>query len=211
MENKHGIFDTLKHLAFEDEPEAKTTEREEGRSVTVPGTAAAAPVNVIAAPVADNDQAYQRLLAKTDFERSDVAATIQKFLQPLSAISDTIMPPNVKFRTAVLQAKAQAGLTEDSILATFDSLKAALQQEQQKFEAKAQDFSAREIAAREQRISQVSSQITQLQQELSQLSTELVDAQGKSARAQAQFTGAVQRRTSELEQQKAQYAALLKG
>jgi hypothetical protein len=39
----------------------------------------------------------------------------------------------------------------------------------------------------------------------------LVDAQGKATHAQSQFEAAVLRRGSELEQQKALYASLLKG
>ena len=76
--------------------------------------------------VPDNDAIYQTLLAKTDFEGTSTAATIHKFLDPLKAIPDTVMPSNVKFKTAVLQASAQAGLTADGILATFDTLKAKL-------------------------------------------------------------------------------------
>jgi predicted nucleic acid-binding Zn-ribbon protein len=121
------------------------------------------------------------------------------------------MPPNIKFQTAVLQAKAQAGLTEETILGAFDKLKAQLQHEQEAFGVKAQQFSDHEIAARQDRITQISSQITQLQQELGKLSSELVEAQGKGTRAQSQFAAAVQRRGIEIEQQKAQYSALLKG
>jgi hypothetical protein len=43
------------------------------------------------------------------------------------------------------------------------------------------------------------------------LSSELIEAQGKSTHAQSQFTAAIQRRHSEIEQQKAHYTALLKG
>jgi predicted nucleic acid-binding Zn-ribbon protein len=121
------------------------------------------------------------------------------------------MPPNIKFRTAVLQAQAQAGLTQDGILAVFDTLKARLQQELDAFNAKAQQFVAREITGRQDRIGQISTQITQLQQQLAQLSGELVDAQGKSTHVQSQFAAAAQRRSSEIEQQKSQYAALLRG
>jgi uncharacterized protein YlxW (UPF0749 family) len=161
--------------------------------------------------VPDSDAVYQTLLSKTDFEATPTAATIHKFLDPLKAIPDTVMPSNVKFKTAVIQATAQAGLTEDGILGTFDTLKAKLQQEHDAFGGKAQQFAAREITGRQDQIQKITAQITELQQELAQLSNELVDAQGKSTHAQSQFEAAVQRRGSELEQQKALYASLLKG
>jgi len=233
--NKHGLFDSIKHMAFEDEPEKV----EKPESISTPaaaqtfGTAAhayapAAPAEAFAPTetsvtpvgyqmpidtgvVPDNDEAYRKLLSKTDFEGTDVAATIHKFLEPLKAIPDTAMPPNIKFKTAVLQAQAQAGLTQDGILAVFDTLKARLQQEEDAFNAKAQQFVAREITGRQDHISQITAQITQLQQQLAQLSGELVEAQGKSAHVQSQFAAAAQRRGGEIEQQKAQYAALLKG
>ena len=233
--NKHGLFDSIKHMAFEDEPE----KAEKPESISTPaaaqtfGTAAhayapAAPAESFAPTetsvppvgyqmpidtgvVPDNDEAYRKLLSKTDFEGTDVAATIHKFLEPLKAIPDTAMPPNIKFKTAVLQAQAQAGLTQDGILAVFDTLKARLQQEEDAFNAKAQQFVAREITGRQDHISQITAQITQLQQQLAQLSGELVEAQGKSAHVQSQFAAAAQRRGGEIEQQKAQYAALLKG
>jgi len=215
--HEHGFLDSLKHLAFEEEPAKPAPD---ATPTTVPThapamTAAPEPVAyslpIDAGVVPDNDEVYQKILAKTNFEGTAAAATIHKFLEPLKAIPDTVMPPNVKFKTAVLQAKAQAGLTEDSILATFDTLQASLKQEQDAFEAKAQQFAAREISGRQDRIGQISAQITQLQQELGQLSSELVEAQGKSTHAQNQFVAAVNRRGSEIEQQKEQYAAMLKG
>jgi hypothetical protein len=219
--NKHGLLDTLKHMAFEDEPESTTTS---AVANTAPAVAPAPPsevpsaappiaysVPIDASVVADNDETYKKILSKTDFESTEVAETIHKYLEPLKAIADTVMPPNVKFKTAVLQAKAQAGLTEDGILAAFDTLLARLQQEQAAFDEKEKQFVAHEITGRQDRITQISNQITELQQELAKLSNELVEAQGKSAHAQSRFLAAAQRRTSEIEQQKAQYAALLKG
>jgi len=161
--------------------------------------------------VPDNDAVYQTLLAKTDFENTSAAATIHKFLDPLKAIPDTVMPTNVKFKTAVLQASAQAGVTEDGILGTFDTLKAKLLQEKEAFSGKAQLFVAKEVKGRQDQIQKITEQITELQQELARLSNELVEAQGKSSHAQSQFDSAVQRRISELEQQKALYASQLKG
>jgi hypothetical protein len=224
MSEKHGFLDALKHVAFEDEPAPPAKHA----PTPVPSATAAAftsPVVESAQPLAyappiaaidagvvpDNDAVYQTLLAKTDFEGTSAAATIHKFLDPLKAIPDTVMPTNVKFKTAVLQATAQAGLTEDGILGTFDTLKAKLQQEKDSFGGKAQLFAAKEVKGRQDEIQQITEQITGLQQELARLSNELVEAQGKSTHAQSQFEAAVARRASELEQQKALYASLLKG
>jgi hypothetical protein len=227
MSNKHGIFEALKSMAFEEEPQKpeKTAAPEPAAAPSLaqplePAHAHfryAAPVpTTVSVPietgtVADNDEVYQKLLSRTDFETTDVAATIHKFLDPLQAIADTVMPPNVKFKTAVVQAKAQAGLTEEGILSAFDKLKAQLQQEQDAFGVKAQQFAAREVSGRQDKISQIASQVAQLQQELAELSGQLVEAQGKSSHAQSQFAAAAQRRAIEIEQQKEQYAALLKG
>jgi len=228
MTGKHGFLDALKHVAFEDEP-APPEKQPPVVSAENPATPAfSAPVFApapqgnasVAAPppfmpidsgVADNNAVYQTLLSKTDFEGSPAAATIHKFLDPLKVIPDSVMPSNIKFKTAVIQATAQAGLTEDGILGTFDALKTKLQQEKDAFAGKSQQFAAREVAGRQDQIRKISDQITGLQQELARLSNELVDAQGKAAHAQGQFEAAVQRRASELEQQRALYASLLKG
>jgi hypothetical protein len=224
----HSIFDVVKHAVFEDEPEPSHTPSAASQTqtayvappthsdVTSQSLGAAQETSASAHPidsgtVPDDDSAYQRLLSKTNFEATDAASTIHKFLDPLKAIPDAVMPPNIKFKTAVVQAGAQAGLTEESVLAAFDRLTGQLQQEQDAFAEKARQFEAREISSRQDRIGQITSQISALQQELANLSGELVAAQGKSTRAQSQFTAAAQRRAMEIEQQKAQYASLLKG
>jgi hypothetical protein len=223
MTEKHGFLEALKHVAFEDEPEtpakhAPPTTTPSAAPATFPSRSAepTTPPVIFAHPidagvVPDTDAVYQNLFAKTDFESTPEAGTIHKFLDPLKAIPDTVMPANIKFKTAVLQASAQAGLTEDGILGAFETLKARLQQERDAFSGKAQVFAAKEVKGRQDQIQQITEQITELQQELARLSNELVEAQGKSTRAQSQFEAAVQRRNSELEQQKALYASLLKG
>jgi hypothetical protein len=220
---QHSIFDAVKHAVFEDEPEAThipaTAAPTEAPSAHPVATSSAAPASFASSPaqpietgaVPNDDPVYKKLLAKTDFEGTDVAATIHKYLDPLKVIADSVMPPNVKFKTAVLQASAQAGLNEAVILGAFDRLKAQLQQEQDAFEEKARQFASREVSNRQDRIAQITTQISQLQQELAGLSGELVEAQGKATRAQSQFNAAAQRRAIEIEQQKAQYASLLKG
>jgi hypothetical protein len=222
MTGKHGFLDTLKSVAFEEEPPKpeQHTPPPAASAFSAPAPppafeSAPSPVPyalpIDAGVVPDNDSVYQTLLSKTDFESSPTAATIHKFLDPLKAIPDTVMPSNIKFKTAVLQASAQAGLTADAILGTFDTLTAKLQQEHDSFGQKAQQFAAREVSGRQDQIQKITEQITELQQELARLSNELVEAQGKATHAQSQFEAAVQRRGSELEQQKALYTSLLKG
>ena len=222
MTGKHGFLDTLKSVAFEEEPPKpeQHTPAPAAPSFFAPAPppafeSAPSPVPyalpIDAGVVPDSDSVYQTLLSKTDFEGTPTAATIHKFLDPLKAISDTVMPSNIMFKTAVLQASAQAGLTADAILGTFDTLTAKLQQEHDSFGQKAQQFAAREVNGRQDQIQKITEQITELQQELARLSNELVDAQGKATHAQGQFEAAVQRRGSELEQQKALYTSLLKG
>ena len=222
MTGKHGFLDTLKSVAFEEDPAKPETPAQAPAAPAFSSFAAPSPAMSATSPVPyalpidagvvpDSDAVYQALLAKTDFESTPTAATIHKFLDPLKAIPDTVMPSNVKFKTAVIQATAQAGLTQDGILATFDTLTAKLQQESDAFAGKSQQFAAREVAGRQDQIQKITEQITELQQQLAQLSNELVDAQGKASHAQSQFDAAVQRRGSELEQQKALYASLLKG
>jgi hypothetical protein len=224
MSEKHGFLDALKHVAFEDEPAPPEKHTPAAPAFTSPlaPPVAAPPVASVPSPVSfsapidagvvpDTDAVYKTLLAKTDFEATSTAGTIHKFLDPLKAIPDSVMPSNIKFRTAVIQATAQAGLTEDGILGTFDTLRTKLQQERDAFTGKSQQFAAREVAGRQDQIQKVSQQIMDLQQELARLSNELVDAQGKASHAQSQFEAAAQRRASELEQQKALYASLLKG
>jgi vacuolar-type H+-ATPase subunit I/STV1 len=209
MSEKDGFIDSLKHMVFEDEPE----KQEKPTRPVNPSPAAAVPTMAsfnrtsYTPNVADNDEVYSRILAKTDFNSTEIGATIQKFLAPLVNLP---MDASLKFKTAVAQAKAQTSITEDGILSTFDSLKNALSKEQDSFAAKAKQYSDREITGRSAKISEITAQINQLQQELGQLSTELVEAQGKAARAQGQFSAAIERRSIEIDQQKAQFAALLK-
>jgi len=162
------------------------------------------------------EHVYQKILAKTNFESTQVAATIHKYLDPLSAIPS--LDERTRFKTAVIQAKAQEGLTQEKILATFDGLKVALQNEQESFAASAEATKQREINDRQKHVQEVTDAITlkqkeiaQLQQRLSEMTTELVGAQGKIQRAESQFTIAAQRRAIEIDQEKAKYLSLLQG
>jgi len=225
MSNK--FIDSIKHVIIEDDdpkPQGQTQAHPQ------PHTEAAPPV---AAPVAtstevsyhpasappmteETEHVYQRILAKTNFDTTQVAATIHKYLDPLSAIP--ALDERTRFKTAVIQAKAQEGLSQEKILATFDGLKVALQNEQESFANSAAATKQREIDDRQKKVQEVTEaiaqkqkEISQLQQSLSDVTTELVGAQGKIQRAESQFAIAVQRRALEIDQEKAKYVSLLQG
>jgi hypothetical protein len=220
------FLDTIKHAIVEDDPDPKAstanpTNPEAKASNSAPASRESVPVVAPAsAPYQalgeETEHVYKKILAKTDFQSTPVAATIHKYLDPLSAIP--AMDERTKFKTAVVQAKAQEGLTQEKILATFDGLKVALQNEQESFAAAAGATKAQEITNRQKKVQEITDAITtkqqeisQLQQRLSQMSTELVAAQGKIQHAESQFTIAAQRRAVEIDQEKAKYVSLLQG
>ena len=224
MSNK--FIDSLKHVIIEDDdPKPDGQQHPPAQSETAPAVAApvAAPSDgatyhsVSTQPMSEEtEHVYQRILAKTNFDATQVAVTIHKYLDPLSAIPS--LDERTRFKTAVIQAKAQEGLSQEKILATFDGLKVALQNEQESFANSAAATKQREIDDRQKKVQEVTEaiaqkqkEIAQLQQRLSDVTTELVGAQGKIQRAESQFAIAVQRRAVEIDQEKAKYISLLQG
>jgi len=216
------IIDSLKHAIIEDDdpkpdthPQAKSAAKSQPVS-SVP--APAVPVQSASQePMSEeNEHVYQKILAKTDFAATQVAATIHKYMDPLSAIPS--MDERMRFKTAVIQAKAQEGLTQERILATFDGLKIALQNEQESFAAAAETKKQQEVSDRQKKVQEITDTIAQkqkeisgLQQRLASMTSELVSAQGKIQRAESQFAIAAQRRALEIDQEKAKYLNLLQG
>lgn len=220
MSNK--FIDSIKHAIIEeDDPKAEAKQESHAEqppaAAQMVSNAPASPHTVDAQPMSEEvEHVYQRILAKTNFNSTQVAATIHKYLDPLSSIA--ALDERTRFKTAVVQAKAQEGLTQEKILATFDGLKVALQNEQESFAASAEATKQREIADRQKKVQEFTDQITQkqreiaqMQQRLSEMTTELVAAQGKIQRAESQFTIAAQRRAVEIDQEKAKYLSLLQG
>ena len=220
MSNK--FIDTIKHAIIEDDDpktDSKSAQHSDAAKtadapVAVPSPSPYQPSSQAMSEEADH--LYQRILAKTNFESTAVAAIIHKYLDPLAAISS--LDERTRFKTAVIQAKAQEGLTQEKILATFDGLKVALQNEQESFTASAQATRQREIADRQDHvkettdaIAQKQKEIAQLQQQLASMTAELTHAQDKIQRTESQFAMAVQRRAAEIDQEKAKYAGLLQG
>jgi uncharacterized coiled-coil protein SlyX len=224
MSNK--FFDGLKHVIIEDDdPKPQAPAHAQAQADPAPPVAPPVAASTVSSsyqtmsgqPMSEEtEHCYQRILAKTNFDSTQVAATIHKYLDPLSAIPS--LDERTKFKTAVIQAKAQEGLSQEKILATFDGLKVALHNEQESFAASAEATKQHEIADRQKKVQEIADaiaqkqkEVAQLQQRLSDVTTELVGAQGKIQRAESQFTIAAQRRALEIDQEKAKYVSLLQG
>ena len=134
MSNK--FIDTIKHAIIEDD-DPKPEQKSQPHPVASPAAAIDTQPILSAQPMSEEVQhIYERILAKTNFDATQVAATIHKYLDPLVAIPS--LDERMRFKTAVIQAKAQEALTKEKILATFDGLKVALHNEQESFTASAQ-------------------------------------------------------------------------
>jgi hypothetical protein len=215
--------DAAKHAIFtDDDPKNKKAAPSAAKPVTpapavaptpatVPnfgfGSAAAGAAYGVAPVVTENTEVYSRIVSKTDFDQTQAGQILNKYLAPLANIP---LDPSMKLKTAVAQA-VNDGLTVEKVLATFDGLKVALQNEVQAFNDAASGQTDHEVTARTTRIQQIQQQIADLNTQLQQLSNDLVAAQSKISTATQQFSMAASRRGIELDQQKAQYAAMLKG
>jgi len=164
-------------------------------------------------PVLD-EAVYQKVLDKTNFDSTPTAVTIHKYLD---AMEGTPLDPTTKFKTALQQAARLEGLTADKVLATFDQLKQLLKAESDKFTTSVNNMVAKEVTARQATLDQISATIAQKQKDIEQLqathtqvAAELADAQTKVSNATTQFGLAAQRRSAEIDQQQAQFAALVK-
>jgi hypothetical protein len=160
-----------------------------------------------------DEAVYQKVLAKTNFDSTPVGQVIHKYYD---ALDGTPLDVNTKFKTAITQAQKLDGLTPDHILQAFDDLLTTLQKEGDNFQRAADGLTQREVTSRQQTLQSITDQIAKLTQQIADLQTqhtqvsgELADAQTKVANGSTQFGLASQRRAQEIQQQKAQFQALL--
>jgi hypothetical protein len=172
---------------------------------TFPSASAVSPFAVPTAAVVD-ENIYQSVLHKTNFDDTPVGKAVKKYFDGLEGI---IVDPSQRFKAAIAQAQKMDGITPDQVLQTFDSLSAALDRDAQGFQQTAANVESREITARQTKITDLSSQVSNLNAQISQLSGELADQQVKHTTTVQQYGLAQQRRANEIAQQKAQVAALL--
>ena len=153
-----------------------------------------------------SDDAYQRLLAKTDLSTDPVFQKINKYLTPIASLA---LDEKTKFKIAIQQAQAQDGVQADAILAVFDQFKNVLQQASDVFAQNAQKAIAAQVDAKKAQAAELSKQIQDLQAQVAQLTEDAFNAQQKIQAAQHRFDTALATRQNELAQEHAKYVGLL--
>jgi hypothetical protein len=154
-----------------------------------------------------DEKVYQAVLSKTNFDTTPVGKAIHRYFD---ALEGTGMDTNARFKAAMKQAAALDNITADQVLATFDTLQAALDRDAQGFAGVAATVEKNEITSRQDKITAKQQQVAQLNADIQQLQSELMDQQSSHANATTQYGLAQQRRTQEIAAQKSQFAALLR-
>jgi len=168
-------------------------------------SASPSPFSVPSAVVVD-ENIYQSILNKTNFDATPVGKAVKKYFDALDGV---IPDATQRFKAAIGQAQKLDSISPDQVLQTFDSLQAALDRDAQGFQQTAANVESREITARQNKITDLSTQVSNLNSQIAQLSSELTDQQTKHSSTVTQYGLAEQRRATEIAQQKAQVAALL--
>ena len=166
---------------------------------SVPYQAAVAVPDQVNESADHSDDAYQRLLAKTDFTQTSVFQAINKHLAPMATLA---LDDKTKFSIALKQAQALDGVDPSAISVVFDQVKSTLQAESDKFSQTVQAKTATDVDAKNQKAQELSAQVKQLTEEAFAAQQKLQDAQHR-------FDVALKTRLDEISQEQTKYASLL--
>jgi hypothetical protein len=214
------LANKAKHMMVE-EDEASTTHKQE-----VKATISSAPLQsavrypimpdssggmlgspfVVPTAVIVDENVYKRLLERTNFDSTEVGKVIHRYFD---ALEDSGLDTSMRFKSAMSQASKLDGVTSDKILAAFDTLKLMLQANAEDFSKSAKANENKEIVTRQNRLQEIANQISRLEQERTQVTAELSSAQNDHSSTVQQFNLAAQRRSTEIDNQKMQFTALL--
>jgi hypothetical protein len=200
-----SILKTLRNAVFEEEEERAATPGA-GPSPLAAARAASAPEPALG-PEPD-DGIYRALVEKTSFEATDAGRLVGRYLGAMDALP---LEASLKLKTAIAQARRLDGLTDETLLASFDAMRGALAVEQRSFLEASARFKAGEIDDREGRMRALTTEIDDRQAQLARLTAELAQARASVARTTAQFNTAADRREHEIAQEHARFAAVLRG
>ena len=214
-----SLIDSLKHMVVEDdEPSAPTKQTPHATTKSTTPVATPAPATIPSfssfassaappAPPQGSEDFYQYLLEHYDFDKTPIGVTLQEGVTSLAAVP---MDEATRLKAAVAIAKTK-GVTEDAVIGVFDTLKQQIATAEATAKQQIDAFSQKEVTARQNRLTEVQTQIANLQAEQTKLGGELANAQATVTQKQTSVAIAVQRRNTEIDQQKSKIATLLKG
>lgn len=209
--NFKDVAKKASHAFMTEDPEPKQESTQGAVAARIPSfnqppqIAANSPFAIPSTSVLD-ENVYNSVLAKTNFDTTDVGKVIHKYFD---ALEETGLDVQTKFKSAMKQAAKLDGISPAKVLATFDSLKNSLQNEANAFGGAAAKNEQDQVTSRKNSLADIENQIKRLTEQRTKVMAELADAQQTLANATTQFNLASQRRATEIDQQKAQFAALL--
>lgn len=160
-------------------------------------------------PATDCSDQYQKMLADTDFDETEVGKVLKQFSAPLQGV---VTDEKQKFQAVLaLAGNSLGGVVTAKILGTFDELLGRLASMQTDFNTGAAAFERDEIAGRKATLQKIDREIVEKQKELTAATADLDSAQAKLQSTKDSFTAALKTRTEELRQQRAHYEFLMKG
>lgn len=160
-------------------------------------------------PLTDCSDQYQKMLASTDFDETEVGKVLKQFSAPLQGV---VTDEKQKFQAVLALARnSLGGVVTAKILGTFDELLGRLASMQTDFNTGAAAFERDEIAGRKATLQKIDREIVEKQKELTAATADLDSAQAKLQSTKDSFTAALKTRTEELREQRAHYEFLMKG
>jgi chromosome segregation ATPase len=207
------FMDLIKKAIFEEEPQAA-----QPPSRTAPGPATTArpsdPAPAAYVPLGTREnQFYTRLAKQTDLSAVPELAKIEGFAAPLATV---ITDKSLRYKAALATAQSQGGLTKDAILKGFDSLLMVLNSSATTFNKQTDDVLRTEVDAKIAQIGDINESMQQKQKEIADLQQQVKSLQSQTevSRAKLQeaknnFAAALERRRTEIQQQRKEFETIL--
>jgi hypothetical protein len=203
------FMDLIKKAIFEEEPQAQQPSAKAAAS----GAPASSPSTAYVSAAARDNQFYARLAKQTDLSAVPELAKIEGFAAPLTSV---ITDKSLRYKAALATAQAQGGLTKDAILRGFDSLLSVLNSSASSFNKQTDEVAKTEVDAKLAQISDVNETIQQKQKEIADLQNQVRSMQSqaevsraKLTEAKSNFAAALERRKSEIQQQRKEFERIL--
>ena len=205
------FMDLIKKAIFEEEPQAPQPVAKPAPSSTAPQPLETPPAYV---PMGTRDnQFYTRLAKQTDLSAVPELAKIETFAAPLVSV---IPDKTLRYKAALATAQSQGGLTRDAILRGFDSLLNVLNSSASSFTKQSDEVAKTEVDGRIAQVSDINATIQQKQKEIADLQQQArsMESQAEVSRsklqeAKANFAAALDRRRTEIQQQRKEFENIL--